>query len=850
MPRSSRKKALVHDSDSGSENSSRDVGFSKSWPCAVFLDEENQKSIGKFRSPGFFKETEAFLTWSAKPHAEPWMGFSIRFILGRRNDDDGFGVRYKANLKYGIPTPLRKYWLLVKFPRGRFTYTAEAVTKGHSLHGRVWKKKTEFTLLKVSLEKDSHAKIDGYCVPFANPGNVAHTWFNDNAPIAGSKPLPELLDQRTFTILVCSEDVLSRWNEATLPKPFSYTYGKQHTWDMDRYQTMLPKVRGGQFAPAWSFHDDNSHLAALTQSQVQGAMWLRNAADRIATLEFSALFIDAGVGTEGTTYYVIVSIGKHYKSEVPSVWWHLAGGEILQLSIHKDPEAVEWDARILHHPQHIDIFESSDLNEFQLVLTPSDVAVDNLAFRLDQTTFSVTNRLNANRKSNNTTRAKCRLIVQGYRMEDEIDAFFNLLQNPQAGDQAVPSSTWEDPRAWKLHLSLAFWLLAVLQSPSVRSLRPDDSPGLHQMRDGINMREKLGPLLAVARGDIAWSEYQFGGNQVPVATIGKLLTEILHHADIVCTSPALFCSKQDPYRNWKNELAKGIAVDDAGSISRPDLYSVWGNTLLPCLLAGDDCQIPPAVEGFEVQDKRGNYINRLGQHGKISSLAFLEASGWPIFRLRTQLRMPQSLFELCDQGIFLEGHFEHRPSSDFEHSHYEIGRKLELYLTNKYQDLAPVVSDTFHESTCNVNQITGSKQNPVQVQVALDFVTDFIKCKKANVSDIIIISAEKANADLVEHRRKGPGYLELSGMKLATTIEGFQGCESKIVVAILGVTQKVGPKPLDDNRRLAAMLSRATCGLVIVGDINTLGKKQATAGSSGHKSKGRKRSVAIKLRDM
>lgn len=97
-------------------------------------------------------------------------------------------------------------------------------------------------------------------------------------------------------------------------------------------------------------------------------MWLRNAADRIATLEFSALFIDAGLGAQGTTYYVIVSIGKHYKSVAPSAWEHLARDEILQLRMRKDPEAAEWDARILHHPQNIDILEASDLDEFRLVL--------------------------------------------------------------------------------------------------------------------------------------------------------------------------------------------------------------------------------------------------------------------------------------------------------------------------------------------------------------------------------------------------------------------------------------------------------------------------------------------------
>ncbi|WAO86601.1 Hypothetical protein NCS54_00388100 [Fusarium falciforme] len=413
---------------------------------------------------------------------------------------------------------------------------------------------------------------------------------------------------------------------------------------------------------------------------------------------------------------------------------------------------------------------------------PSDVTVENFAFRLDQITFSITNRLNSTKQSNCTTRTHCKLIVRGYRIDGEIDAFFSLLQSPYAGDRALPDSVWEEPRPWELHLSLEFWLLAILHSPVVRSLRPGDSPGLYQMRDDIDRRKKLKRLRAVARRDISWPEYKRGGGQLPVSTIGALLIEILRHAGIVCTTPTMSCSKQDPYLNLKNELVKGVAVDDAGSISRPDLYSVWGNTLLPCLLAGDNYSIAPAAEG------------------------------------------------------------------DFEHTEYELGRKLELYLTNKYLDWAPVVSNTFYEvfihcegSYCHVNQTTGSKQNPVQFQVALSFVTGFVNCKGADPSDIIIITPDKANVDLVGDMRKGSDDLMLSGMKPVTIIEDFQGCEGKIVVAILGVIQAVGPQDLAENRLLAAMLSRSTCGLFIVGDINTLGVKNLSDDFSGYKAKRRKK---------
>ncbi|KAI8721894.1 hypothetical protein NCS52_00332000 [Fusarium sp. LHS14.1] len=341
--------------DSGSQTSWGDAGPGssfKSWQSALFLDDENRKFLGEFRDPGRVEGTAVYLILSAKPDKEPWMGFSIRFLLGPSNDHDGFGIRYRANRTYGTPTALRQYRPFVKLPRGGFTYTAEAIPKGHTLHGRAWKKKNDFTLLKVSLEKGFHANIGGYCMPFAYPYHMADSWFNDNAPIAGTKPLRQLLEQREFTILVCAthNEILSKWHENILPPPFSNPYGRQHTWDMHRYQAMIPWAQGYQFEPAWFFHDDNSHLAALTQSQVQGAVWLRNSADSIATLELSALFTDARLDVLESTYYVIVPIKKHYNPDTSLAWKHLSRRSALQLCLCDDPKAVEWEARIVHRP--------------------------------------------------------------------------------------------------------------------------------------------------------------------------------------------------------------------------------------------------------------------------------------------------------------------------------------------------------------------------------------------------------------------------------------------------------------------------------------------------------------------
>lgn len=89
--------------DSGSQTSWGDAGPGssfKSWQSALFLDDENRKFLGKFKDPGRVEGTAVYLIFSAKPDKEPWMGFSIRFLLGPSNDHDGFGIRYRGGLSH------------------------------------------------------------------------------------------------------------------------------------------------------------------------------------------------------------------------------------------------------------------------------------------------------------------------------------------------------------------------------------------------------------------------------------------------------------------------------------------------------------------------------------------------------------------------------------------------------------------------------------------------------------------------------------------------------------------------------------------------------------------------------
>ncbi|CZS81590.1 unnamed protein product [Fusarium graminearum] len=90
-------------------------------------------------------------------------------------------------------------------------------------------------------------------------------------------------------------------------------------------------------------------------------------------------------------------------------------------------------------------------------------------------------------------------------------------------------------------------------------------------------------------------------------------------------------------------FASGVAIDEA--VNRADLYSVWGNTLLPCFLFGHPLHPPDITPNYQggptfmttnEKDGNGNFLNRFAADGGVSPLAFFVATGIPVYRLKTQ----------------------------------------------------------------------------------------------------------------------------------------------------------------------------------------------------------------------
>lgn len=192
---------------------------------------------------------------------------------------------------------------------------------------------------------------------------------------------------------------------------------------------------------------------------------------------------------------------------------------------------------------------------------PSNVAVDNLARRLDRITKSVCERYNnQDEEVTSPTRARHRLVVRGYNKQRELDAFISLFKDPAY----APSATKRKRKnPWRLHLSVAYWLLVLLGS-SVGTLHDDDSEALHLLRREIERRADLGNLRAVAAGQMSWQEFEAAEDIGALVKneLSSLMSQIVDIADMLCTTPAQATSERGDYVSWAERTARGVLIDE------------------------------------------------------------------------------------------------------------------------------------------------------------------------------------------------------------------------------------------------------------------------------------------------
>ncbi|KAK5657615.1 hypothetical protein OQA88_2687, partial [Cercophora sp. LCS_1] len=126
------------------------------------------------------------------------------------------------------------------------------------------------------------------------------------------------------------------------------------------------------------------------------------------------------------------------------------------------------------------------------------------------------------------------------------------------------------------------------------------------------------------------------------------------------------------------------------------------------------------------------------------------------------------------------------------------------------------------------------------VDKALTFIEDLVKDKGIDLKDISVLTAYSANLILIKKATKKK-FSSLATLPEATTVEGHQGHEKPIIVAIMGTAHpRPGPGFTTDQRRLCVMLTRQKAALIIFGDFNVGGPYNddgSTKKSKGGKGK-------------
>ncbi|KAF4446455.1 putative ATP-dependent helicase C29A10.10c [Fusarium austroafricanum] len=289
-----------------------------------------------------------------------------------------------------------------------------------------------------------------------------------------------------------------------------------------------------------------------------------------------------------------------------------------------------------------------------------------------------------------------------------------------------------------------------------------------------------------------------------------------------------FANRKDPQvEAWVNKNAPM-----AGEYTLMDILKQENFRALYWLLllfespAVDQVERPTVQTINEKEPGSENYYNRFVKDSQVSALEFLQASGLPIFRLRTQVRTTEGMYDLAREVFYPDLPIKYRKRLTLETQQLDIGRELETYARMKYPELRKppegILQQPFfvHRPSSTIfKDVDGTQACQEQDSYALTFLVGLITNSAIDPAQIVILTPWLANATLIERKRGQKNYRLLKNIQETTTIENFQGKEADIVVIVMSTTRETGPEITANEQLLRKMLTRHKSGLVIFGDI-------------------------------
>ncbi|KAF3060161.1 hypothetical protein CFAM422_011430 [Trichoderma lentiforme] len=126
----------------------------------------------------------------------------------------------------------------------------------------------------------------------------------------------------------------------------SYTFEEASKLVFDRIPNSKGR-KGHQFETAFVHPDDNHHMTAVNQCNVQDVMWLDDVAIEIAANKFPAYFVspeDGAPTTDTNRFFVVVALEDGFRQEHENAWRRLTKSESFFLHLYDNLNNTEPDA--------------------------------------------------------------------------------------------------------------------------------------------------------------------------------------------------------------------------------------------------------------------------------------------------------------------------------------------------------------------------------------------------------------------------------------------------------------------------------------------------------------------------
>eukprot|EP00927_Polykrikos_kofoidii_P046236 TRINITY_DN40451_c0_g1_i2.p1 TRINITY_DN40451_c0_g1~~TRINITY_DN40451_c0_g1_i2.p1 ORF type:complete len:1017 (+),score=190.28 TRINITY_DN40451_c0_g1_i2:435-3053(+) len=281
----------------------------------------------------------------------------------------------------------------------------------------------------------------------------------------------------------------------------------------------------------------------------------------------------------------------------------------------------------------------------------------------------------------------------------------------------------------------------------------------------------------------------------------KVVHDIIKRASVLaCTAIGAGSGMLEPYRFTR------VLVDEASQAT--ELATIVP-ACLGCqqlVLLGDHCQLPPTVSSEKASS----------EGLALSLFERLTRAGVEAFLLGVQYRMNPAISE------FSRRHFYSNRLQDGINS--DGRRPLQGFPWPRQNFPVALVNVHGHEV-----QDGTSFQNQQEAAEVVRIVKGMLKFNKA--SDIGIVSPYGSQVRLLRRllEREGiPTFRDKGGVEVAS-VDGYQGREKE---GIIMSTVRCSPHGrigfVSDWRRANVAFTRARCGLVVVGNVDTLSREEAT----------------------